>query len=446
MQNKTEQVREYIQTLIAQGELKKGQRLPGCRLVAEQLSVNKITVNKAYRQLEEEHLLYSIPRGGYYLIGMEENKTSEARLIDFANVLPDLSLIPYQAFTHAMNRSIEEYKKKLFLYDTPLGLTSLRVTLQERFEQNGIYAPCSQLMITHGAQQGIYLILKTLFHKEADGRLLVESPTYSSILSMANDLNISYTCIDRTENGINLKELEQIFKTNKIKLFYLMPRYHNPTGYSLSEKDKVSIAELCRKYRVLILEDDYLGDLCNDKRNLPIHYYDTHQLTFYVCSFSKSFMPGIRLGAAVLPEPNLAAAIQVKHMLDLCTSGLPQSALDFYIRSGMYDQHLTKTRACYQAKLQKAKAILSGSTISDFTYYVPKQGIFLWLGLPKQVSIQELTDQLLDIGIVISPSSPCYPEEVRNTLRLCISGVQKEDLDALYTILEYIKVLAENKR
>ncbi len=446
MRSKTEQVREYIQAMIIRGELKRGQRLPGCRSLADQLSVNKITVNKVYRQLEEEHILYSIPRGGYYLIGIEENGLPEKAVIDFANVLPDPSLIPYQAFTHAMNRSIEEYKKKLFLYDTPLGLSSLRATLQERFEQNGVYAPCSQLMITHGAQQGIYLILKTLFHKETDGRLLVESPTYSSILSMAKDLNISYTCIDRKEDGINLKELAQIFQTKRIKLFYLMPRYHNPTGYSLSEKDKASLAELCYKYRVLILEDDYLGDLCNDRRNLPLHYYDTHQLTFYVCSFSKSFMPGIRLGAAVLPEPYKETAASVKYMLDLCTSSLPQSALDFYIRSGMYDQHLSKTRACYLAKLQKAKAILSGSVIPGFTYHVPKQGIFLWLELPEQVSIEVLANRLSEVGIVISPSSPYYPEKAGNTLRLCISGVQKEDLAALYTILEYIKVLAENMR
>jgi DNA-binding transcriptional MocR family regulator len=342
-----------------------------------------------------------------------------------------------------MNRSIEEYKKKLFLYDTPLGLTSLRATLKERFEQNGIYAPLTQLMITHGAQQGIYLILKALFHQEADGRLLVEAPTYSCVLSMAKDLNISYTCIARTENGINFRELEHIFQTKQIKLFYLMPRYHNPTGYSLSEKDKASLTELCHKYQVLILEDDYLGDLCNDRRNLPLHYYDTHQLTFYVCSFSKSFMPGIRLGAVVLPAPYMEAAAQIKYMLDLCTSSLPQSALDFYIRSGMYDQHLSKTRACYQAKLQKAKAILSGSNIPGFSYHVPKQGIFLWLSLPKQASLQELTDRLSADGIVISPSSQYYPGKPENTLRLCISGVQKEDLDALYTVLECIKVLAE---
>jgi DNA-binding transcriptional MocR family regulator len=446
MQNKTEQIREYIQTMIIRGELKKGQRLPGCRSLAEQLSVNKITVNKAYRELEEAHIVYSIPRGGYYLIGMEENDIAEDKVIDFANVLPDPSLIPYQSFTHAMNRSIEEYKKKLFLYDTPLGLGSLRATLQERFEQNGIYTPLSQIMITHGAQQAIYLILKALFHEKAQGSLLVESPTYSCILTMAKELNISYTSIDRTEEGISFKELEMIFQTKQIRLFYLIPRYHNPTGYSLSEKDKVRLAELCHQYQVLILEDDYLGDLCNDRRNLPLHYYDTHQLTFYVCSFSKSFMPGIRLGAAVLPEAYTEAAVRVKYMLDLCTSGLPQSALDFYIRSGMYDQHLIKTRACYQSKLQKARGILSGSSISGFSYHVPKQGIFLWLELPKQVSIQELKDRLFEAGIEIAPSYPYYPGEVRTCLRLCISGVQKEDLDALYTVLEYIKVLAENHR
>lgn len=46
----------------------------------------------------------------------------------------------------------------------------------------------------------------------------------------------------------------------------------------------------------------YLADLGTDKRNLPIHYYDTNQLTLYIRSFSKTFIPGIRLGAMVIPN------------------------------------------------------------------------------------------------------------------------------------------------
>jgi DNA-binding transcriptional MocR family regulator len=437
---KTELVREYIQRKIAKGDLKKGQRLPGCRAVAEELCVNKITVNKVYQQLEQEHILYSVPRGGYYLIGMAEDEATELLPIDFMNVKPDPALIPYQAFSHAINRSIEEYKKKLFVYDTPHGLPSLRETLQQRFEQNGVYASTSQILITHGAQQGIYLVLKTLFQKEDDGKLLIESPTYSCALDMAKDLGINFTSIARNAEGIDLKELEQVFQTERIKVFYLMPRYQNPTGYSLAEKDKAKLTNLCSKYHVFLLEDDYLGDLCDDKRNLPLHYYDTNKITFYVCSFSKSFIPGIRLGAVVVPINYTEAVAQAKYMLDLCTSSIPQSALDYYIRSGMYDQHLRKTRACYQAKLNKAKAILASATIPEFYYHVPKQGLFIWLNLPKNVSLPVLIAKLSELNILVGPSGHYYPGEAENTLRICISGVKKEDLDALYTILKCIQI------
>ncbi len=436
---KTEQVFEYIQSKIAAREIKKGQRLPSCRRVAEALCLNKITVNKAYQQLEREHILYSVPRGGYYLIGLEEEIPSESGPIDFLNVRPDPALLPYQAFTHAMNRSIEEHKKKLFVYDNPQGLDSLRTTLEERFAQNGIYASASRILITHGAQQGIFMILKALFHSSVDGQLLVEDPTYSCVLEMTKELKIDCISIKRTAEGISLKQLEQLFQENRIRAFYLMPRYQNPTGYSLSERDKKDLVNLCNQYNVLILEDDYLGDLCNDRRNLPLHYYDTHDITFYVCSFSKTFMPGIRLGAVVVPAAFLEPILRIKYMLDLCTSSIPQSALAYFIRSGMYDQHLKKTRSCYQEKLHKARTILSSVEIPGYSYHVPKQGIFLWLHLPEKVRLPLLISQLSEAGILIGDSSHYSLGEEEPALRLCISGVKKEDLNALYTVLECIK-------
>ncbi len=56
--SKTELVTEYILNEIKQGRIAEGQRVPGCREIAQTLSVNKITVNKAYKALEEEHFLY----------------------------------------------------------------------------------------------------------------------------------------------------------------------------------------------------------------------------------------------------------------------------------------------------------------------------------------------------------------------------------------------------
>jgi DNA-binding transcriptional MocR family regulator len=437
---KIELVKKHIINEIEQGNIKKGQRLPGCRDIAEKLLVNKITVNKAYKSLEEEHILYCVPRGGYYLVGLNVNETMKSEIIDFQSVRPDPTLIPYRAFTHAINRTIEEHKKSLFDYETPLGLINLRETLKERFEQDGVYTSSSQIMITQGAQQGIYLALRALFSSPSSNKLLVEAPTYNLVLEMAETLQINCIGIERNENGINLDELEHIFKQEEIKAFYIIPRHHNPTGYSLQENKKKKIVELCFKYKVLLIEDDYLADLGSDKRTLPLHYYDTNELTIYIRSFSKTFMPGIRLGALVIPNILCDSFMKQKHLIDINTSSIPQGALDYFIRSGMYDQHIRKVNACYKRKLIKANAILSHVNISGLSFHVPKQGLFIWVTLPPEVSVSQISEKLTQNNIWVSSSLGYYiNSDVAQNLRLCISGVLEDDLTALNKIVEVIE-------
>ncbi len=437
---KIELVKEYILNEIEQGNIKKGQRLPGCREIAIKLSVNKITVNKAYQSLEDLHILYCVPRGGYYVVGTDAKEVAMSKTIDFKTVKPDPTLIPYQAFTHAMNRAIEEHKKTLFNYDTPLGLKELRETLKERFEQSGVYTTASQILITHGAQQGIYLALKALFPTASEGKLLVEIPTYNLVLDMADSLNINYIGIRRYEQGIHLDELELIFKEEGIKAFYIIPMYHNPTGYSLTENDKKKLVQLCSRYQVVLIEDDYLADLAVDRRTLPLHYYDTNDLTIYLRSFSKTFMPGIRLGAMVFPGTLCDTIIKYKYMLDISTSSITQGALDFFLKSGMYDQHIKKVNACYKRKLLKCKAILTHTSPTGLSFHVPNQGLFLWLTLPSSVSVNVIIEKLAQKNILISSSSQFYStNSIEQNLRLCISGIPEEDISALSIIVEAIK-------
>lgn len=437
---KIELVKEHIMNEIEQGKIKKGQRLPGCREMAKKLSVNKITVNKAYKSLEDTHILYSVPRGGYYFVGADVKEVITSKNIDFQNIKPDPTLLPYRAFTHAINCTIEEHKKTLFEYDTPLGLKSLRETLKERFKQNGVYTSSSQILITHGAQQGIYLALKALFPSPSSGKLLVETPTYNAALDMAKSLNIHCIGIKRTANGIDLNELESILKRDLIKAFYIIPRHHNPTGYSLIEKDKKKLVDLCYQHGALLIEDDYLADLGTDKRTLPLHYYDTNQLTFYIRSFSKTFMPGIRLGAMVIPNSFYDTIIKQKYLLDINTSSIPQGALDFFIKSGMYDKHIKKVNSCYKRKLLKAKAILTHMCPAGLSFHVPKQGLFLWLTLPTEVSVNKVIEKLAQNNIWVCSSSQFYiTNDVDESLRLCISGVPEEDITALSAVIEAIK-------
>ncbi|MBM7614863.1 aminotransferase-like domain-containing protein [Alkaliphilus hydrothermalis] len=449
--NKTDIVKNYISNEIKVGRIKKGQRLPSCREMAAQLSINKITVNKAYNELEKEHKVYSIPRGGFYLVDSEESTKIALKEVDFQSVKPDEKLIPYREFTHAMNKAIDMYKNSLFGYEATGGLASLKETLKIEFEKDGVYTSTENLVITHGAQQAIVLILQTVFKKEK-GKLLVEAPTYSLVLKLAEHMGIDVIGIERKKDGFNYKEMEKIFSSGEIRAFYVIPRHHNPTGYSLKEKEKRRIAELSSMYNVLIIEDDYLADIGSKKSCMPIHYYDVSKCTVYIRSFSKTFMPGIRMGAVVVPEVMVGDVLSLKHLSDLNTSKIPQSALNSFIKSGMYEKHIKKVKKSYENKLKRAAEMFNALSPSAISWHVPSHGIFIWIELPNSIDMLVLENKLKGHGILIKNATEFFPQKYTkenyrsdvSCIRLCISGVLDEQIESLTTLIKILRGLLEN--
>jgi len=435
---KCEDVQENILKQIREGVHKEGERLPSCRKLASELKVNKITVNKAYESLEQQHYVYSIPRGGYYVVHELPKGKRQERVIDFSAVKPQDELIPFRAFTHAMNKAIDCYKETLFNDNSPMGMQSLREVLVDMFAEESVYCTADALMVTHGTQQGIDLVLQTLFLGQ-QGQLLIESPTYSLALKRAQQLNIDIVTIERSEKGLDIARLEQLFKSHDIKCFYIMPRYHNPTGYSLSEAQKRQIVTLCAKYKVLIIEDDYLGDLRDKQVGAPMHYYDTENTVIYLRSFSKTFMPSIRLGALVCSHELMPELVALKKTVDLGTAALSQSALEVFIRSGMYEKHKRKIKKIYDRKLERCRHICASLASGSVNWHVPTTGIFIWLEIPKTTDFVWVQSALRAENIIIKDSNSFYYKEQSDCfIRLCILSISEKELHALSTVLKVL--------
>ncbi len=62
-----EQITEKFRTLIYQGALPAGSRLPSVRQLAMELSINPNTIQRAYMTLEQEGLIYPVRGKGILL-------------------------------------------------------------------------------------------------------------------------------------------------------------------------------------------------------------------------------------------------------------------------------------------------------------------------------------------------------------------------------------------
>ena len=67
-----EQVRDGLRTLIVSGAIAGGEKLPSVRELATQLAINPNTIQRAYRALEQEGCVVSVPGKGSFAAPRDE--------------------------------------------------------------------------------------------------------------------------------------------------------------------------------------------------------------------------------------------------------------------------------------------------------------------------------------------------------------------------------------
>lgn len=72
-----EQITENIKRLVIQGVLMPEEQLPSVRSLAQELTINPNTIQKAYRELEREGYVVSRPGKGSFISDMTDTMNSE---------------------------------------------------------------------------------------------------------------------------------------------------------------------------------------------------------------------------------------------------------------------------------------------------------------------------------------------------------------------------------
>lgn len=440
---KYEAIINYIKNEIKIHNIKSGEKLPSTRSITQKFKCSKVTAVKAYDLMKKEHLVYSIPKSGYYFIGNKLTKKNEVQdnQIDFATANPDRSILPYDEFQHCINSAIDLYKDSLFSNSDAQGLPSLIDVIINQLHNYQVFTRRENLFITSGSQQAINILTMMNFNNDKES-VLVEEPTYYGVIKTLELNRVKIIGIKRNCYGIDFNELERIFKYDKIKFFYTIPRFHNPSGFSYSNKDKKIILQLCKKYNVYIVEDDYLGDLEINMKSDPIYSLDTDSKVIYLKSYSKVMLPGLRISAAVLPNSLAKTFREYKRWNDLNSSVLSQGTLEIYIKSGMFDRNMKKLREVYTARMNHLKEVTNSTNNSNIKWYVPESGFFASFEIDSRVNIKCVIDNLKKKNVLLFDNSKCFLTKNENNrlMRLSVSRVDKEKINkGINKIIDEIK-------
>lgn len=436
-----------IEKMIQHGDIKEGKKLPSIRTLVTKYECNKATVIRALHELEKRHIIYSVPQSGYYVVRKSGSFVENDEIIDFASSAPDPDVFPYLDFQHCINKAIDTYKNDLFVYGTPKGLPSLIPVIQKQLANYQVFTKEENIFITSGVQQALAILTSIPFPNENE-TILIEQPTYHLYIEYLEINKIPVIGIKRTNEGIDLNELERIFQTGKIKFFYTIPRYHHPLGTSYSKDEKEKIMFLAKKYNVFIVEDDYLADLETDSKADPLYSLDNGNHVIYLKSYSKIIFPGLRVGVAVIPPVIANAFHTYKKVLDIDSPMISQAALEIYIKSGMFERHKSKINSSYynrSIKLAETLEKVQNENPSLFTYNRQNTlGIHICLEIQKNIVTETFIKKLRENQISIDSVERNYLNDFHKEklLKLNVSSVKEDKIEeGIHKIIKEIKLL-----
>lgn len=370
---------DRIRQDIQNGKLLKGQKIPSIRKLADKYHCSKDTAQKALMELKYQKYIYAVPKSGYYVL---ENSLEDQQYMELS-VRDDRHQI-YEDFRICLNETLIGRENYLFnYYSQQEGLEDLRQSVQQLLLDSAVYTSADKLVLTSGTQQALYILSQIVFPNEKH-EILVEQPTYHRINDLLTAQKLPYQTIERTPEGIDLEELEWIFRTGYIKFFYTIPRFHYPLGHSYNRKEKEEIIRLAQLYDVYIVEDDYLADF-DSKHELTFHYLDDSQHVIYIKSFSASLFPALRITALLLPSDIQSAFIAYKKAVDYDSNLIMQKALSLYIDNLMFEKNRLFLLNKQEKEVMRAKKLLSENQLK-LSYFLNRDGILLDLRGLKSVS------------------------------------------------------------
>jgi 2-aminoadipate transaminase len=352
----------------------------------------------------------------------------DSTVISFAGGLPNRDLFPADEIKTATEKVFEIYGRDIFQYSNSEGMLSLREYIAYRYYQKlHIKIPVEDILITSGSQQGLDLIGK-IFLNDGDG-LVIEEPGYLGAIQAFSIYRPTFFPVPVSDNGMDAKKLRAIVEHESPKLIYTVPNFQNPSGVTYADENRSEIARILQDTKTILIEDDPYGDLRfegEDKRSFKELLPDN---TIMLGSFSKTIVPGFRLGWVVASRPIMEKLIVAKQAADLHTCHFTQSIIYQYLKNNDIEQHISKIKDAYG---RQCKAMLK--SIRDYfpqsvTHTHPEGGMFLWAELPEGAASLDLFNLAVKENVIFVPGDPFYiGKKKTRTMRLNFSCVDEETI------------------
>jgi GntR family transcriptional regulator / MocR family aminotransferase len=489
----TRQIYAQLRSAILTGRLRAGDRIPPSRELAHDLDVARLTVATAYEWLQAEGFVYGRVGAGTFVSSVFDGQTdldeSDAHgpaheptapstmpsavarqtppvpLSAWAQRIATLPFIgvdraetaPYNfgasigaadAFPWARWRRIvgaqdpldpvasyrvqaRERATRLGNWDTLLGPPETRAAVASWLRRSrAVRCEPDQVLIAGSVQQMLALLARLLV--EPGQHLLVEDPSYTGFHAAFLAEGALLRGIPVDESGLRVDALPEpspASAARAARLAIVTPSHQYPTGVTLTLERRVALLEWARRAQVVVVEDDYDGDLRLEGQPLEaLRGLDDRDEVIYLGTFAKALYPAVRLAFAVLPYWLVEPVARARAASDRHPNWRDALAVARFIEAGELERHLARMRRLYRARRDVLVAALRDELAGMITIGPAEAGIHLLAGLPQRVDDVTLAQTARRQGIVFMPLSLHYQSAPRSGMLLGFGALGEERL------------------
>jgi GntR family transcriptional regulator/MocR family aminotransferase len=426
------QIADYVTSLARNGQLQAGDRLPASRTLAEQVQVHRGTVVNAYEELKARGVVETRRGSGSFiaaglvdrspapsvtavtqLTGPENLIADIWRLnwqqdvISLALALPAEELAPVHAFERARQRVIRRDGVKATNYEDPQGYYPLRQAIAADLARHGILTQAEEVIITAGARDGLALVANAL---AAPGDVaLSETPAFFGTLFTLGHLGIQLLDFGLTESGPEWASLDRQLASTTVRPRFasVVPDHHNPTGICWTMAERYRFLQRLSQHDIPVIEDATYRELSFDGPALmPLRALDPEVI--YIGSFSKTLMPGLRIGFVVANGRLRDHLVTLKTISSGSGDSLSQRTLAEFLTAGGYAEHLEHVVSVYRGRRNAMLEAMAEFFPLEAHWTMPAGGLHLWVTLPDGASTETLYRRTVQKGVAIAPAAAFY--------------------------------------
>lgn len=221
--------------------------------------------------------------------------TQDPQVISFAGGLPNPRYFPVRQIAQAARAVLRRPDDCGLQYGPTEGYLPLRQYIAQRYrDKMGLAVTPEEILITHGSQQGLDLVGK-VFLDRADA-VAIEEPAYLGAIQSFSVYEPQFYTVPLRDDGVDTDSLEKLLRTRRVKLFYTVINFQNPSGITYSRPKRHALAKVLGRHETILVEDDPYGSLRFAGEPAPSTRKWLKGKAVLLGSFSKTVAPGLRLG------------------------------------------------------------------------------------------------------------------------------------------------------